>query len=151
MDKPVTLSVKAWLIRQMSVRTMIQENILETVINHQFESSLIAIDTCNSIEFSGWGKFFFNMPKAVKKLEKYKMQIEYFSNALKDTSLTEIKRRNTEIKLQGTIKWFEYLNKKVNGNIESLGRLEEQPDSPKGIEGTDSEGERGENVDMLPM
>lgn len=68
MDKPVSISVKAWLIRQMSVRTMMQESMIETIVNHQFDSAYVAIDQGNSLEFSGFGRFIFNKPKAFKKL-----------------------------------------------------------------------------------
>ena len=75
-DKPVSLSMKAWIIRNMSVKNSIQENVIETVINHQFESALAALETCNSLEFSGFGKIFFNVNKAYKDILKNKSHAE---------------------------------------------------------------------------
>lgn len=119
-SKPVSISVKAWIIRNMSVRTMTQESVIETVVNHQFESALRALETCNSLEFSGFGKFFFNRKKAIKKLEKHKSQIEVFNRIIADENTSPLRRRNIELKLQSVNKGFEFLNKKLNGNRENI-------------------------------
>lgn len=145
MDKPVTLSVKHWIIRKMSVNNQIQENIIETIVNHQFESALIAFDTCNSLEFSGFGKFFFNRPKALKKMEKYKSQLLEFTRIIEDPSTTDIRRRNIMLKRETTIKNFEYLNKKLNEHIPNLRGMEKQDVPPETFEGVDSESEARED------
>jgi hypothetical protein len=115
MDKPVSISVKAFIIRNMSVRSMVQENIIETVVNHQFESALEAMNTCDSLEFSGFGKLFFNRKKAVKKLKKFSDHIDYLNGILNDPSTSEIKRRNTQLRIESLVKNFNYLNDKLNG------------------------------------
>lgn len=148
MDKPVSLSVKAWIIRNMSVKTMIQESVIETVVNHQFESALVAIDQHNSLEFSGFGKFFFNIPKALKKLERLKTQMIEFQYILDNDENTIIKKRNAALKLQSTIKSFEYLNKKLNGLTPIVRGMEKQTVSLEGTKGTDSESERAENAPL---
>ena len=132
----------------MSVKTMMQESIIETVVNHQFESAYVALENCNSLEFSGFGKMFFNKPKAVKKLERMRKQKEELSIILKDTSLTEIRTKNAQLKLEIVTKNFEILNKKLNGTIENLGGVEKSIISPEGIEGIDSEGERTKALNM---
>lgn len=116
MDKPVSLSVKAWIIRNMSVNNQMQERIIETVINHQFDSAYVALDSCNSLEFSGFGKFYFNKPKALKKLEKFKNQILEFQRIIDDSSSTDMRRRNVQLKLETTMKNFNHLNTKLNGH-----------------------------------
>lgn len=141
MDKPVSLSVKAWIIRNMSVRMMIQENVIETVVNHQFDTALFAMERCNSLEFSGFGKLFFNKKKAFKKLEKFKSQIEMFNKIIDSPDTTDVRRRNMEIKLQATIKNFEYLNTKLHEPEAHIRRVEEQAFSIEGDEGDYSEGE----------
>jgi hypothetical protein len=115
MDKPVSLSVKHWIIRNMSVRTLTQESIIETVINHQFDSAYIALDKCKSLEFSGFGRFYFNEKKAIKKLEKLKALIEYWTSLINNPLTTEEKRKSLEYKLKLGIRDFEYLNIKLNG------------------------------------
>ena len=116
MDKPVTLSVKHFLIRKMSVDMLIQERIIETVVNHQFDAAYVAIDTKNSLEFCGFGKFYFNVKKAYKKREKMESQIAMFTKMSTDENISPLRRRNAEMKLASVIKALEYLNKKLNEN-----------------------------------
>lgn len=141
MDKPVSLSVKAWIIRNMSVRTQTQERVIEMVINHQFDSAYIALDQCNSLEFSGFGKFFFNKPKALKKLEKFKSQLIEFNRIIEDVSTTDMRRRNMKMKLESITKNFQYLNNKLNEHTTYHRGVEEQTVSPEEVEGVDSESE----------
>ena len=148
MDKPVSLSVKAWIIRNMSVRTQLQESLIETVINHQFESAYVALDQCNSLEFSGFGKFFFNKKKAEKKLEKYVSQLKEFQRIIDDSNTTDLRRRNMELKIQSTTKNFEYLNKKLNGFSENIRGMALPIIPPEAIEGNDSTGENREDADL---
>jgi nucleoid DNA-binding protein len=148
MDKPVSISVKVWIIRNISVRTGMKESEIETIVNHQFESALCALDIHNSLEFSGFGKLFFNRPKAIKKLEKFKSQLRGFRRILNDPSYTELRKRNIRLKGEATIKNFNHLNKKLNGHSQSLQGLEESSLSSEEIEGIDSESGREENDNM---
>ena len=121
MDKPVSLSVKHFLIRNMSVKMMLQESLIETIVNHQFESAYGALEDpqCFSMEFSGFGKLLFNKKKAIKKLEKQNSQIHTFEQLLL-TELSPIRRRNLEMKLSSAKKNLEHLKNKTNelvGNI----------------------------------
>lgn len=138
MDKPVSISVKAWIIRNMSVRTMTQENIIETVVNHQFESALEAMNTCDSLEFSGFGKLFFNRKKAIKKLQKFKEQLECYNTILNEEQTTEAVKRNMKMRIDSLTKNFNYLNTKLNGCIPNLRRMAQQPVSSETSEETDS-------------
>ena len=118
MDKPQTLSIKDWIIRNMSTKNNIPERIIEEVVNHQFESARKAMDTMDSLEFSGFGKLLFNMGKALKKVEKQKSQISTFNTLLAGDTLTDIRRRNLEMKLASAHKNLEHLKKKINLPIE---------------------------------
>ena len=71
-DKPMSMSVKDYLLRLMSIRGNISEKTLEAVVNHQFESAQKAMQVPDefSVELSGFGKLFFNYKKAKKKLER---------------------------------------------------------------------------------
>ena len=117
MDKPTSLSVKAWIIRNMSVKMMLQETTIETVVNHQFESALSAMETNDSIEFSGFGKIFFNRKKALKKLLKYESQLLTFDNLIADEATSDIRRRNLILKRESVEKNHKYLKSRVNENI----------------------------------
>ena len=121
MDKPISLSVKNFIIRNMSVKMMVQERLIETVVNHQFESAYVALESpgYESMEFSGFGKLLFNRKKALKKLAKQKSQIEMFEHLLL-TELSPIRRRNMEMKLSSAKKNLEHLKKKVNELVSDI-------------------------------
>lgn len=113
MDKPVSISVKEWIIRNMSVKMMVSERIIEAVVNHQFSSAYEAMETKDSIEFSGWGKLYFNRKKAGYKMEKFKSQKRVFENILSSEGITEQKRKSTEVKLANVNKSIEALAPKL--------------------------------------
>jgi hypothetical protein len=121
MDKPISLSVKHFLIRNMSVKMMLQESLIETIVNHQFESAYVALEDpqCFSMEFSGFGKLLFNKKKALKKLEKQNSQIYTFEQLLL-TELSPIRRRNLEMKLSSAKKNLEHLKKKTNELVSDI-------------------------------
>jgi len=102
MDKPISMSVKDFLVRTLAVKMMISEKTIETVINHQFQSANEAMDTNNSIEIAGFGKFYFNEKKAKKRLEdltrKKNLMLEFIASA--ETS--EQKKRSSQVTLEKT-------------------------------------------------
>ena len=102
MDKPISMSVKDYLVRTLAVKMMISEKTIETVVNHQFQSANEAMDTNNSIEISGFGKFYFNEKKAQKRLadlsRKKRLMEEFIASA--DTS--EQKKRSSQVTLEKT-------------------------------------------------
>ena len=97
MDKPQSLSIKDWLVRKLSVKMMLSEKLIDTVVTHQFSEANIALSTNHSVEISGFGKFVFNEKKAVRMMAKWKGQIEYYENMLVDA--TEQKRKTLEAKI----------------------------------------------------
>ena len=102
MDKPISMSVKDYLVRTLAVKMMISEKTIEAVVNHQFQSANEAMDTNNSIEISGFGKFYFNEKKAKKRLEdltrKKNLMLEFIASA--ETS--EQKKRSSQVTLEKT-------------------------------------------------
>lgn len=148
MDKPVSISVKAWIIRKMSVSSQMQESVIETIVNHQFEGAYIALDTCNSLEFSGFAKLFFNTKKAHKKLEKMESQIREFTRIVNDECVDEIRRKRVDFKLQLTIKTHKYLSDKLHGYNKDIRGVDQQPISSEGVEESNSTGEDREIKDL---
>ena len=114
MDKPVSISVKEWIIRNMSVKTMTPESTIEAIINHQFDSAYKALQTSYSLEFSGWGKFYFNRKRAEKKMVKLLSQKFQFENISNNESLPDTKRRNAQFKLNSALKNIETLSPKLH-------------------------------------
>jgi nucleoid DNA-binding protein len=115
-DKPISLSMKDWLIRRLAVKMMITEKTLETVINHQFQSANEALLNNKSVEISGFGKFFFNQKKAEKRMETLKKTQQTLLNILASPETTEQKRVSTEQKLQFTLSNMEALKPKLHEN-----------------------------------
>ena len=114
MDKPITLSVKDWIIRNLSVKTNTSERIIEAVVNHQMTSAYKAMNTCYSLEFSGWGKFYFNKKKAVKKMERMLGMKEGLEKALANEATTAVKRNSSELKLVTLLRDIEMLKPRIS-------------------------------------
>ena len=123
MDKPISMSVKDYLVRTLAVKMMISEKTIETVVNHQFQSANEAMDTNNSIEISGFGKFYFNEKKAKKRLEdltrKKNLMLEFLASA--ETS--EQKRRSSQVTLEKTEALINLLKSKITYEDQLLSDL----------------------------
>ena len=123
MDKPISMSVKDYLVRTLAVKMMISEKMIETVVNHQFQSANEAMDTNNSIEISGFGKFYFNEKKAKKRLEdltrKKNLMFEFIASA--ETS--EQKKRSSQVTLEKTEALINLLKSKTTYEDQLLSDL----------------------------
>ena len=134
----MSMSVKDYLIRIMSVKLMLSEKTIEAVVNHQFQSANVALVDNHSVEISGFGKFFFNKKKAQKKMEKMFSKAEVFTKQANDTSLSDQKRASANVKLNNTLLGIEALKPKLHVEHQSdLRGVEEQVDSFGEYEGTD--------------
>jgi len=111
----MSMSMKDYLIRVMSVKMMVAESTIEKVMNHQFLSAYEAMKTNNEIELSGWGKLIFNRNKALKKLLKMESQIRVFTAQRDNVQLSEGKRASAEFKLNNVLRNYELLKTKLNG------------------------------------
>lgn len=141
MDKPISLSMKEYLIRTLAVKMMISEKTLEAVINHQFNSANDAMKFYNTVEISGFGKFTFNSKKAVKKMEKMLSQQELFQSRIDDPNLSEQRRATETVKLNNVIHNINILKPKVYEFQTNPGGLEEQYDSTISPERSDQDNE----------
>ena len=138
MDKPMSMSVKDYLIRKMSVSLMTSEKTIEAVVNHQFRSANIALQDNNIVEISGLGKFYFNYKKAVKKMEKMVSKVNFFYSQVVNMELTEQKRISSANKLANTLIQIETLKPKLNVEHQpDLRGMEEQIGSPSALERAD--------------
>jgi len=136
MDKPISMSVKDYLIRKLSVSLMMSEKTIEAIVNHQFRSANIALQDNNTVEISGFGKFHFNYNKAVRKMEKMVSKANLFYSQVNNMELTEQKRNSSANKLANTLAQIEALKPKLNVEHQpDLRGMEEQVDSPSTLEG----------------
>ena len=114
MDKPISLSVKEYIIRKLSMKVMIPEKIVDVVISHQFSEALDALSKHNSVEIAGFGKFYFNEKKAQYKMEKFQQQKEVFERGMNDESMSERRRASARYKYETAVKNIEDLKPKIN-------------------------------------
>jgi nucleoid DNA-binding protein len=136
MDKPMSMSVKDYLIRKLSVSLMMSEKTIEAIVNHQFRSANIALQDNNTVEISGLGKFYFNYKKAVRKMEKMVSKANLFHAQVNNIELSEQKRQSSANKLANTLAQIEALKPKLNVEHQpDLRGMEEQVDSPSTLEG----------------
>lgn len=139
MDKPQSLSMRDYLVRKLAVKLMVSEKVIDAVVVHQFSEANRALQTNDSIEISGFGKFLFNKKKAIKKLEKMYMKKAYFENALKEEGITEQRRNSLQTKLDNTDAGIVVLKPKIYGTVEDLRGMEEPSDSLLQYEGDNKE------------
>ena len=116
MDKPISMSVKDFLIRKLAIKLLIKENIIEAVVHHQFSSANKALqdDNNNSVEIAGFGKFLYNPKKAKKKFVMLEVAKKNTEEVLKQEDLSETKRKNMESKLRDIILYMEQIKPKIN-------------------------------------
>ena len=103
------MSVKDYLVRTLAVKILTSEKTIEAVINHQFQSANEAMDLHNSIELSGFGKFFFNEKKAVKRINALIAKKLALENILADGTSSEQKKKSARVTLDKTLPLIESL------------------------------------------
>jgi nucleoid DNA-binding protein len=97
MDKPISMSVKDFLIRTLAVKMLTSEKTIEAVVNHQFQSANEAMDINNSVEIAGFGKLFFNTKKAIKRIEQLNAKIEVMKKFIADPNTTPQKKNSSQV------------------------------------------------------
>ena len=102
MDKPINMSVKDYLVRTLAVKMLISEKTIEAVVNHQFQSANEAMDFNNSLEISGFGKFYFNEKKATKRIGALNAKKTAMETIIADETTSEQKRRSSQVTLEKT-------------------------------------------------
>ena len=113
MDKPMSMSVKDFLIRTLAVKMMTSEKTIEAVVNHQFQSANEAMDLNNSVEIAGFGKFFFNTSKATKKVEQLKAKIGAMEKIIADPSTSDQKKKSSQVTLDKALISINELKNKI--------------------------------------
>lgn len=138
MDKPISLSVKDYIIRKMAVKMMMSEETLNAIVSHQFQSANEAMSKNKSIELSGFGKFHFNYGKAVKKMEKMLVQREHLMKHLSNPDMSETRKNTARLKIESLTAAIEILKPMIDETVRDLRGLEEQVGSTFPPERTNS-------------
>ena len=139
MDKPQSLSMREYLVRMLAVKLMMSEKMIDAVIVHQFSEANEALKHNDSIEISGFGKFFFNQKKAVRKMEKLISKEKYFTSVINNPETSEQKRQSVVNKLNNNTLGIENLKPRIYETVADLRGMEEQFDSTLQAEGVNNE------------
>ena len=113
MNKPNTMSVKEFIIKRMAISLVVSEKVIDNVIQHQFDSANDALNTNDTVEISGFGKFFFNTKKANTHYNKLLEMKQAYENILADASTTEKRRHSTEQRMITVLSDIKMLKPKI--------------------------------------
>ena len=102
MDKPISMSIKDFLIRTLAVKMLTSEKMIEAVVNHQFQSANEAMDLNNSLEIAGFGKFYFNEKKATKRLGQLNAKKQAMERIITDETTSDQTRHSSKVTLEKT-------------------------------------------------
>ena len=113
MNKPNTMSVKEFITKRMAISLVVSEKVIDQVVQHQFDSANDALNTNDTVEISGFGKFFFNTKKANTHYNKLLAMKQAYENTLADTSITEKRRHSTEQRMNTVLSDIKMLKPKI--------------------------------------
>jgi len=129
MDKPQSMSVRDYLVRTLAVKLMVPEKTIDAIVVHQVQEANLALQGNDTIEISGFGKFFFNQKKAQKKMNKLIDIKSAIEKQLANPEISEHKRKGFELKLNGLLLTIENLKPKIYEDLTDIRRLEECSDA----------------------
>lgn len=112
------MSVREWITKKVATGIMIPENIVRLVISHQFDSAYEALENNNSVEISGFGKFYYNTKKAEKEIKNFKAHQDTYRRALEEAT-SDIERSEAIEKLRWATKKLETIQNKLEKNGKS--------------------------------
>ena len=101
-------------MKKVSVGMVVSERVIDQVITHQFNAAEDATKTQNSIEISGFGKFVFNLSKAIKRIEKLEKIKKNYEQQLADNTLPTKKLDVIKSKLSNLNLTLNSIKPKVN-------------------------------------
>jgi hypothetical protein len=98
----------------MAISMVIPEKTIDAVIIHQFDSANDALNVHDSIEISGFGKFYFNQKKAQGQYVKLNKIKQAYENMLLDENITETRKNAVELKIKIVESSIKTLKPKIN-------------------------------------
>jgi len=110
----MSMSVKEWIVKRMSISMVISEKVIDQVVNHQFDSANDALNTNDSLEISGFGKFIFNTKKANTHYTKLLNIQKAYENILADPLISDKKRHSTEMRMLTVLNDIKILKPKIH-------------------------------------
>ena len=116
MNKPQSMSHKDFLIRTLAVKMSVNEKMIESIVNHQFQSANEAMDLNHSVELSGFGKFMLNVKKAHRKMAKLIAKRNTFQATVDDETKTEAERHKASVVVSKTIDQINLLKPTIDAH-----------------------------------
>src|SRR6478736_3913972 len=113
-DKPVTMPLRDFLIKQIAKDRNIHYSVVEAIITHQFDTANQATYTHKSLEISGFGKFVFSDSKANSQLIRYEDMISKINILMSNPDVTEKELLVHQKKLDGTKNLRDELKKRMS-------------------------------------
>lgn len=110
------IAIKKWMVRRVAVDTITDERIVDAVISHQFDKARKAMDGNNSIELSGFGRFYFNRKKAKRKLARYEDFKEKLEKIIDSSGTADERRASKQFKLGKLIGDLKSLERKLEND-----------------------------------
>ena len=101
-------------MKKMAIGMVVSERVIDQVITHQFNSAEDATRNNSSIEISGFGKFVFNMSKAIKRIEKLEKIKKNYEQQLAENTLPTKKLDVIKSKLSNLNLTLNSIKPKVN-------------------------------------
>lgn len=111
-DKPKSMSVREWITKKLAQEIMIPEMVIKQVVAHQFDSAYEALVDNNSIEISGFGKFYYNEKKANKERNWLLTKQAACEEILNSETATDKERQKAERELHQIIDNIKYIDTK---------------------------------------
>jgi len=95
-SKPENVLIKDYLIKKIFSEqeedSKISEKIMHKVISHQFEVLREKMHNCNSVEISGFGKFYFAHKKATRHQQDLNNILDIYGTQLQNPDMDSEKR-----------------------------------------------------------
>lgn len=112
--KPNNVSYKDWFISIIAKEKNLEINDVKLIVDFQFTELIktMKVKDKNSLEISGFGKFYFNYNKALKKINMYNLTKDKYKKILE----TESNNKSIQYKLKTLQININELNIKLYGN-----------------------------------
>lgn len=114
MNKPASMSHKEWFIKRLALQLVISEQVVNAVVNNQFDTANEALVENNSVELSGFGKFVFNIARGNKRMVKYESMKAMYEGMLADENITPSMKNKTEKRLDTVLNNIKALKDKLS-------------------------------------
>ena len=113
-DKPITMPLRDWLIKQIAKQKNIPSSVIEAIVTHQFDSANSAIHIHKSLEISGFGRFVFSDAKANYQLKRNAEATEVLKGKLELLEIDSKEHHSLSEKIDSIARGTEELTKRIN-------------------------------------